>query len=240
MRLGLAVCRGCGKPSGPGSGRSEHAARLQSPAAAAGATGADLAQRVSDLEKQLADYSKAAAAAKSQAPSKPLIAPSGRIQFDVANFSQNAASVSEFGNADNSVGFRRARLALLGEYGVVDYIIEMDFANRGINSVINSKDQSTAFKDVYIQVRELPVAGVVRVGHFKECFGLEDLTSDNYTTFMERSVNDEGAFVPGRNNGIMAYNWSENERATWAIGTFTNQTGFDQPPTSLPTTGDSI
>ncbi len=192
---------------------------------------ANLAQRVSDLEKQLADYANAAAAAKSQAPTKPLVAPSGRIQFDMANFSQNAASVSQFGNADNSVGFRRARLAMLGEYGLVDYIVEMDFANRGINSVINSKDESVAFKDVYIQVRELPVLGNVRVGHFKECFGLEQLTSDNYTTFMERSLDDEGAFVPGRNDGIMAYNWTENERATWAIGAFTNQTGFDQPPT---------
>ena len=31
----------------------------------------------------------------------------------------------------------------------------------------------------------------------------------------------------------MAYNWTENQRATWAIGTFTNQTGFDQPPTFI-------
>lgn len=192
---------------------------------------AELAKRVSDLEKKLADYTKAAAAAKSAAPTKPVIAPSGRIQLDVANFTQDPASIAQFGNALNAVGFRRARIALLGEYQVVDYIIEMDFANRGINATINSKDQSTAFKDVYIQVRELPVLGNVRVGHYKECFGLEDLTSDNYTTFMERSTSDEGAFVPGRNNGIMAYDWREDQRGTWAVGTFTNHTGFDQPPT---------
>ena len=192
---------------------------------------ADLAKRIADLEKKLAKYSDATDKPASSSPSKPLIAPSGRIQFDAADFSQNPASKPQFGNATNSVGFRRARLALLGEYEVVDYIIEMDFANRGINSAINSKDQSTAFKDVYIQVHDLPMLGNVRVGHFKECFGLEQLTSDNYTTFMERSIDDEGAFVPGRNDGIMAYNWSENQRATWAIGTFTNQTGFDQPPT---------
>ncbi len=191
----------------------------------------DLARRVADLEKQLADFAKAAESGKEQAASKPLVAASGRIQMDVANFTQNPASFKQLGNAQNTVGFRRARLALLGEIGVVDYIIEMDFANRGINSVINSKDQSTAFKDVYIQVHDLPTLGNVRVGHFKECFGLEDLTSDNYTTFMERSLNDEGAFVPGRNNGIMAYNWTEDQRATWAIGVFTNQTGYDQPPT---------
>jgi phosphate-selective porin OprO/OprP len=148
----------------------------------------------------------------------------------MANFTQDATSFSQYGNALNSVGFRRARIALLGEYEVVDYIVEMDFANRGADALVNSKDQSTAFKDVYIQVRELPVLGIVRVGHFKEGFGLEQLTSDNYTTFMERSLIDEGTFVPGRNNGIQAFNWTENKRATWSIGAFTNQTGFDQPP----------
>ena len=90
--------------------------------------------------------------------------------------------------------------------------------------------QSTAFKDVYVQMRDLPVLGNVRVGHFKECFGLEQLTSDNYITFMGRFC-DEGTFVPGRNDGIMAFNWTENQRVTWAVGEFANDTGYDQPPT---------
>jgi phosphate-selective porin OprO and OprP len=190
-----------------------------------------LTKRVADLEKQLAQYAKAADAAKAKASAKPLCAPSGRIQLDAGNFTQNPTSVTQYGNELNYVGFRRARIALLGEYEQFDYIVEMDFANRGAASQINAKDQSTGFKDVYIQMRDLPAIGNVRVGHFKECFGLEDLTSDNYTTFMERSVCDEGAFVPGRNDGIMAFNWTENQRATWAIGVFANQTGFDQPPT---------
>lgn len=190
---------------------------------------ADLAKRIEDLEKQLGKYAKAAEANKPKSE-KPLVMPSGRIQMDVANFTQNTESIEGIGPATNSVGFRRARLALLGGYETVDYIIEMDFANRGEDSLVNTKDQSTGFKDVFIQMRDLPVLGNVRVGHFKECFGLEDLTSDNYTTFMERSLDDEGTFCPGRNNGIMAYNWTENQRATWAIGTFTNHTGYDQPP----------
>ena len=53
---------------------------------------------------------------RTKCPRKPLVAPSGRIQLDVANFTQNPASVTQFGNAQNTVGFRRARLALLGEY----------------------------------------------------------------------------------------------------------------------------
>jgi phosphate-selective porin OprO and OprP len=193
----------------------------------------DLARRVADLEKQLADYKKATTVTAPPAlapPKKPLIFPSGRIQMDVANFTQDANSFNQFGDLPNAVGFRRARIALLGEYQTIDYIIEMEFANRGIDTTINSKSQGTGFKDVYVQMRDLPWLGNVRVGHFKECFGLEQLTSDNYTTFMERSVDDEGSFVPGRNNGIMMFNWSESQRATWAIGTFTNQTGYDQPP----------
>jgi len=189
---------------------------------------ADLARRLADVEKQLAEHAKATA--KPQGSAKPLIAPTGRIQLDMANFGQNPTSVTQYQNALNSVGFRRARLALLGEYEVIDYIIEMDFANRGVGAEVNSKDQSTAFKDVYIQIRDLPAIGNVRVGHFKEGFGLEQMTSDNYTTFMERSIIDEGTLVPGRNNGIQAFNWTENQRATWSIGVFTNQTGFDQPP----------
>ena len=47
---------------------------------------------------------------------------------------------------------------------------------------------------------------------------------------MERSTCDEGTFAPCRNPGIMAFDWAESQRATWAFGAFTNQTGFDQPP----------
>jgi phosphate-selective porin OprO/OprP len=191
----------------------------------------DLARRVAELEDRLGRAAGLELAPWNRTASRLLVVPSGRIQLDAANFSQNAASHTQFGNVPNAVGFRRARIALLGEaFDVTDYVIEMDFANRGAAAVINSKDQSTGFKDVYAQVRELPLLGNVRVGHFKEPFGLEQIPSDNFTTFMERSVDDEGTFVPGRNNGIMAFNRTENLRATWAIGGFTNHTGFDQPP----------
>ena len=177
-------------------------------------------------------HAKAAAAAKSQAPTKPLIAPSGRIQFDVANFSQNAASDHAVRQCPKRRGLPPRETCALGRIRSSSTTSSRWTSPTAASTPRSTqKDQSTAFKDVYIQVRELPVIGNVRVGHFKECFGLEQLTSDNYTTFMERSLDDEGAFVPGRNDGIMAYNWTENQRATWAIGAFTNQTGYDQPPT---------
>ena len=64
----------------------------------------DLSRRVAELEQRLARGAEMEAAAKQQAAGKPLIAPSGRIQFDVANFSQNAASVAQFGDVQNAVG----------------------------------------------------------------------------------------------------------------------------------------
>ena len=74
-----------------------------------------------------------------QAPTKPLIAPSGRIQFDVANFTQNAAS-----DASSAMPKTPWASAAQGSHSwastrQIDYIIEMDFANRGINSAINSE-----------------------------------------------------------------------------------------------------
>ena len=86
-------------------------------------------------------------------------------------------------------------------------------------------------------MRDLPVIGNVRVGHFKECFGLEQLTSDNYTTFMERSVDDEGPSFPAETTASWSTTGPKNQRATWAVGTFTNQTGFDQPPTFVTIIG---
>ena len=61
------------------------------------------------------------------------------------------------------------------------------------------------------------------MGHFKEPFGLEQLTSARFITFMERSLADEGAIVPARRMGVMAFdNWAD-ERGTWAVGAFTGQ-----------------
>jgi phosphate-selective porin OprO/OprP len=202
----------------------------KAPLAAAEDPNAELNRRIAALEKRLAASTKADPPA-ADPPAKPLIAPSGRIQFDGADFNQNAASMTQLGNVKNAVGFRRARIALLGEYQTIDYIIEMDFASQGPEAALYpGKEQSTAFKDVYIQARDLPLLGNVRAGHCKEPFGLEQLTSDNFTTFMERSVDDEGAFVPGRNDGVMFFDWSPDQRITWAAGAFTNATGQDQPP----------
>ena len=191
----------------------------------------ELAARVADLEAELQKSQDKAAADKKKAAGKPSVQVGGRIQLDWALFGQDADSMNHVPGGDwqDGVEFRRARITLRGEaFHVVDYRLEMDFADtdeadQDAGADPNELIQSTAFKDVYITVKELPLVGHVRVGHFKEPFGLEQLASNNHISFMERSVCDEGAFVPSRRVGVMAFNHDENERLTWAVGAFRNE-----------------
>jgi phosphate-selective porin OprO/OprP len=94
-------------------------------------------------------------------------------------------------------------------YGSVDFKVQYDFAGGDAD-----------FKDVYLGLKGVPGVGHITVGHFKEPFSLEELTSSKYITFMERSL--PNAFVPSRNTGFMLHNPVLDERMTWAVGYFYN------------------
>jgi phosphate-selective porin OprO/OprP len=100
-------------------------------------------------------------------------------------------------------------------YSNIDYKIEYDFATGEPEA-----------KDVYIGMRQLPVVQYVRVGHYKEPFSLEEMTSDSFTTFMERAL--PNAFSPSRNMGIAVMPVFFDEHMTFATGAFreTNNSGF--------------
>ena len=103
--------------------------------------------------------------------------------------------------------FRTARLYVAGTmYDNVDFKAQYDFA-----------EAENKFKDVYLGFRDLPI-GYLKVGHFKEPFGLEELTSSRFVTFMERSL--ANAFVPGRNTGFMLSSTIPDKHITWAAGVF--------------------
>lgn len=112
--------------------------------------------------------------------------------------------------------FRRARLFVSGTlWEWVEFKAQYDFAGG-----------DAELKDAYLNFTGLPLAGNLRVGHFKEPFSLQQLTSSKYLTFMERSVAD--AFVPGRNVGLALHDSALDERLTWAVGVFreTDDFGF--------------
>ena len=139
----------------------------------------DLAGEVAKLKADLQKIKDKEAADKKKAAEKPAVVVGGRIQWDTAAFSQNAESISQAGDMLNGTEFRRVRLFAKGEaFDVVEYKLQIDFADPA----------GYAFRDVYVQVKELPYAGHIRFGQFFECWGLQQQTSSNYITFMERSV----------------------------------------------------
>jgi phosphate-selective porin OprO/OprP len=192
---------------------------------------ADLSKRVADLEKTLTDMRAKEAEAKKKVAGAPTFIPGGRIFFDTYFFDQSDASHALYGNAENTVWFRAARLQVKGDaFNNISYQIEMDF---GAVASTTPSTSPVAFKDTFITLRELPYAGNMIVGHFKEPVGLEQRLSDNYITFMERSLPD--VLVPGRNMGLSFFDWSENERMTWMIGTFAVVP--ENPPTMINDNG---
>jgi len=151
----------------------------------------------------------------------------GRIHNDWAWFDQDGALDRQVGNWQDGTEFRRARLYFEGLlYDTVEFKAEYDFA-----------DGDSDFTDVYLGLRDVPHVGRLRIGHFKEPFSLEEVTGDNYTTFMERGL--PNAFVPSRNTGIMVHNHVLDDRATWAFGVFreTNDFGDGQDDGGYNITG---
>ena len=171
----------------------------------------DLASEVAKLKADLQKIKDKEAADKKKAGEKPSVVFGGRIQWDTAAFSQNAESVSQAGDMLNGTEFRRVRLFAKGEaFDVVDYKLQVDFAN----------PSGYAFRDVYAEIKELPCVGHVRFGQFYECWGLEQQTSSNNITFMERSVIAPVAGIGDRKPGVMAWDYNEAETMTWWVGGF--------------------
>ncbi|HEX9700914.1 MAG TPA: porin [Acidobacteriota bacterium] len=137
----------------------------------------------------------------------------GRIQFDWTFWgddSEIAAAVG--GPIEDGTEFRRARIFVEGYvYERIEYKAQFDFAGGEV-----------AFKDVYFGIRHDKYG--FRLGHFKEPFGLETLTSSKYITFVERSL--PGAFDAERNSGFMLHGALLDESLYYGAGVF-RETGDD-------------
>jgi phosphate-selective porin OprO and OprP len=197
----------------------------------------DLAKEVANLKETVQKLADKAEADKKKAAECPTVKVGGFVFVDSTWFGQNPASIAALGNAQDTTYFRNARINFEGEYGITFYKIEYDFTGRtdfttGAASAGTahthtiSAIEQTPFKDVYAGVKDLPFLGRIQAGHFKEPFGLEELTSDKYTTFTERGFTS--TFTPSRNIGVMAINNWAGENGTWALGTF--RTMGDAPP----------
>ena len=124
---------------------------------------------------------------------------------------------------------RRTRIRFDGTaWEVVDFVFEYEFAQtQQVTSgaaATPTPISATGPTDVYVDVKELPWLGHIRVGHFKEPFSLEDYgTNDVYQTFMERSSAND-AFSPNRNFGVMNWNDPFEQRLVYGVGVFKENT----------------
>ena len=131
----------------------------------------------------------------------------GRIMYDYAFWNTNFNGTEESFNGSE---FRRVRLFNSGQvYKNVKYKIQFDFAG-----------EEVSFKDVYMEITKVPFVGNIKVGHFKEPFRLEALTSSKYITFMERGLPIE--FSPERNVGLMLHNSFMDNKLSIQAGIFQN------------------
>lgn len=143
----------------------------------------------------------------------------GRIQTDFGQFEPDK-SMKQLGDEEgediqgHGAEMRRARLMAEGTiYENVEYKAEFDFAEGDVD-----------FADVYLGVKDIPYMGGIRVGHQKEPFSLEEQTSTNYMTFMERGL--PNAFSPVRNTGVKVFNTALDNRMTWGVGAFEDTDNF--------------
>jgi phosphate-selective porin OprO/OprP len=140
----------------------------------------------------------------------------GRFQFDAASTSADSKTDDAFPDLTIDTGeIRRVRLyadALFYEdYGAK---VQVDFATIG-----SQVTEDVLYKDIYVDRRNIPYLGTIRIGHQFEPFSLEDETSTKYITFMERAL-PTLAFDPDRNTGVLIYNTPYDGRLWWGTGVF--------------------
>lgn len=121
--------------------------------------------------------------------SKPSVKLGGRIQLDAGSISED--------NVDHNSGteFRRVRLFAKGDlHEDWGYKLQYDFTATG----------SSGLQDAYLDYKPMQI----RIGHAKEPFSLQNMTSSKYTTFIERSL--PHVFAEGRNIGIQTKRNGDN------------------------------
>jgi len=138
----------------------------------------------------------------------------GRIQHHFSFFNQDKDVENLLGSLDNGSEFRRIRFYNSGTiYKSVQYKLQLNYS-----------EGAASLADVWVGLTGIPFIGNLRVGHLKEAFSLDMMTSSNNITFLERAL--VTAFKKQRNSGISIFNTVLNQKLIWAIGLFQNTDKF--------------
>ncbi len=145
----------------------------------------------------------------------------GRIEAEATMAAQSAESQATIGDLQNGFGFRRVRLGAQGNIeDSASWVSEVELAGGNVR-----------LRDVFIGLDALPGVRQLRIGHFREPYSLEGMTSTNFITFMERAPSN--VISPARNWGVAGFWWPDHERLLFSLGVFRDGT-----PGSGQSTGD--
>ena len=131
----------------------------------------------------------------------------GRLHWD-ASWLALDGSLEDAGFDDSDgTEFRRARV-----------MVDLDVDGLFVKAEYDFAGQDVDFNDVWVGLRDAVGSADLKVGHMKEPFHLDYLTSANYITFLERSLLE--SLTLGRNTGVMLSGNALGDAAAWAIGGF--------------------
>ncbi|MCA9068895.1 MAG: porin [Planctomycetaceae bacterium] len=139
-------------------------------------------------------------------PDFPTVKMTGFFQTDLGWINQDFVNRATLGDIQDGWDFRRARLAAGGNVTEdVSYLIEMDFAQL-----------QPWFVDVWMDFANVGNVMNVRIGRFRQPFGMTELNSIRELPFLERPL--LFGLAPFRQTGIMAYgnDDKDNSNLTWA------------------------
>jgi phosphate-selective porin OprO and OprP len=163
----------------------------------------------------------------------------GTIHYDGAWYT-GGRGVQRFpggvGRFEDGVNARRMRIYLEGTlYKDFDYKFEIEFMNgfspAGLAgpAAVNTVSNSPGPTDGWVQAKNVPLLGNVRIGSQKEWFSLEHLEGYRSLLYMERSYlfdfSQATAFNNGFSPGVSAFNAWEcaDKRLFTAVGMYKNE-----------------
>ena len=131
-----------------------------------------------------------------------------KLGVDTAGYLEHG-SLPELGTRFN---LRRIFLYTTGEFHLLlPILFKFDLGGIG---------DSLYFSDFYLWLQDVPYVGTIKLGQFDAPMSLETLTGSTNQTFMEYGSPVE-AFSPGLKAGLQIADHARNQRATWALGLFT-------------------
>ena len=139
----------------------------------------------------------------------------GRVHFDARNFSTSLNTIADRDSASlgDSFEVRRARIGIAG---TINKDISYEVVGNAVGGTTNFVD--TAWGNYGFNKK-----AQVRVGRFKQPFSMEEQSSSNNVSFMERSYGNQ--MVPGKRLGAMVHGEPMNG-LTYGVSIY--QDGFNE------------